>query len=89
MSYVVTDACVGIKDAGCIAVCPVDAIHPTPNNPAIATADQVYIDASECICCGLCVSECPAHAISHEDDLPPDKKHFIQINADWFKSPRQ
>ena len=28
MTYVITEPCVGVKDASCVDVCPVDCIHP-------------------------------------------------------------
>ena len=28
MFHVITEPCVGRKDGACVAVCPVDAIHP-------------------------------------------------------------
>jgi NAD-dependent dihydropyrimidine dehydrogenase PreA subunit len=84
MAFVVTDACVGVKDAGCMDVCPVDCIHPMPNTPAFAVADQVYIDPTSCISCALCVAECPAKAIFRQNDLPKGKQHFVDINAEWF-----
>ncbi len=33
MAYVITEACIGTKDASCTEVCPVDCIHPTPDEP--------------------------------------------------------
>jgi len=84
MPFVITDACTGVKDTGCVDVCPVDSIHPTRNEPGFSAATQLYIDPSTCIDCGLCVDECPVRAISHAEDLPPEKQVFIQINADWF-----
>ena len=37
-TYVITEACVGVKDATCVDVCPVACIHTTPEAP------QFYID---------------------------------------------
>jgi ferredoxin len=84
MTFVITDACVGVKDGACVDICPVDCIHPRPDEPGFAEADQLYIDPVECIHCGICVDECPAKAIFSEDDVPLDKQQFIQINADWY-----
>ena len=28
MPFIITDPCIGTKDAACIDVCPVDCIHP-------------------------------------------------------------
>ena len=56
-------------------VCPVDCIHEAD--------DQLYIDPSECIDCGLCEPECPVDAIFMEDEVPDQWKKFIQINKDY------
>jgi NAD-dependent dihydropyrimidine dehydrogenase PreA subunit len=85
MAYVITDACVGVKDAGCVEVCPVDCIHPTPNEPGFGAATQLYINPDECIGCGVCAGVCPVHAIFPDDDLPAEKEQFVQINAAWFR----
>jgi len=55
--YVITEPCVGVKDKSCVAVCPVDCIQGKDDD------NQLYIDPSECIDCGLCEPECPAEAI--------------------------
>ncbi len=89
MAYVITDACSSIKDGACVDICPVDCIHPTPNSPAHAAATQLYIDPSNCIDCAMCVDVCPPRAIFSEHEMPKGKEHFVQINADWFKQPRQ
>ena len=34
MTYVITQPCIGTKDASCVDVCPVDCIHPTQNEEA-------------------------------------------------------
>jgi NAD-dependent dihydropyrimidine dehydrogenase PreA subunit len=77
MPYVIAEPCVGVKDKSCVAVCPVDCIHEGD--------DQLFIDPSECIDCGLCEPECPVDAIFMEDELPAQWKDYIQKNADFFK----
>jgi ferredoxin len=77
MTFVVTENCIKCKFADCVEVCPVDCFHEGPN--------FMTIDPDECIDCGLCEAECPAHAIFAEDDLPEDQKQFIQINAEKSK----
>ena len=79
MAYVITEPCIGVKDASCVAVCPVDCIHATDDD------EMYYIDPNECIDCGVCVPECPVDAIFFEPDVPDQWKQFIQINADYFK----
>ncbi len=33
MTYVITEPCIGVKDASCVDVCPVDCIHSTDDDP--------------------------------------------------------
>jgi len=79
MTYVIAEPCIGVKDASCVDVCPVDCIHTTDDAPLF------YIDPDECIDCGACEPECPVTAIFAEDALPEQWNNFIQINADFFK----
>jgi ferredoxin len=79
MTYVIAEPCIGVKDASCVDVCPVDCIHTTDEAPLF------YIDPYECIDCGACEPECPVTAIFAEDALPEQWNNFIQINADFFK----
>jgi NAD-dependent dihydropyrimidine dehydrogenase PreA subunit len=86
MTYVISKACIGVKDGSCVAVCPVECIHPTKDEPEFATAEMLYIDPETCIDCGACEPECPVQAIFEEEYLPEDMKDFIKRNADWYKS---
>ena len=80
MAYVITEACIGVKDRSCVDVCPVDCIHDEGD------ADRMlYIDPDECIDCGACEPACPVSAIYAEDDVPDNLKPFIEINALWYK----
>jgi NAD-dependent dihydropyrimidine dehydrogenase PreA subunit len=79
VTYVIAEPCIGVKDASCVDVCPVDCIHTTDEAPLY------YIDPDECIDCGACEPECPVTAIFAEDALPEQWNNFIQINADFFK----
>lgn len=81
MTYVICEPCIGVKDKSCVEVCPVDCIHEAPDG----SSPQLYINPAECIDCGACVSACPVEAIYAESDVPDKWKHFIQINADFFK----
>jgi ferredoxin len=74
--------CIGVKDASCVEVCPVDCIHTDE------AADMYYIDPDECIDCGACVDPCPVDAIYPEDEVPAVWTPFIQINADYFQKVR-
>ena len=86
MTYVITQPCIGVKDASCVDVCPVDCIHPTQSEPDFETAELLYIDPEECIDCGACEPACPVTAIFEESAVPEEWKHFTKINADFFNS---
>ena len=53
MAHIIAEPCIGTKDTACVAVCPVDCIHPTKDEADFATADQLFIDPDTCIDCGL------------------------------------
>lgn len=86
MAYIIAQPCIGVKDAACVTVCPVDCIHPTKSEAAFEAAELLYIDPGTCIDCGLCVDECPVKAIFPQEDLPLEWNDFIQRNADYFKA---
>lgn len=85
MAYVIAEPCIGVKDAACVSVCPVDCIHPTKDEEGFAAAEQLYIDPDVCIGCGACVEECPVNAIFAEEDLPPQWRSFIEKNAAFYR----
>ena len=85
MAYVIAQPCVDVKDTACLIVCPMDCIHPKPDEPGFATAPQLYIDPDLCIDCGLCVDECPVKAIFPQEDLPAEWNSFIEKNAEYYK----
>ncbi len=89
MTYVITFPCIGVKDASCVDVCPVDCIHPTPGEAAFDDVEQLYINPDECIDCGACEPACPVSAIFEESAVPEEWKQFLKINADFFKGPTQ
>jgi ferredoxin len=60
MTYVVTENCIKCKYTDCVAVCPVDCFYEGEN--------MLMINPDECIDCGVCEPECPAGAISAEND---------------------
>ncbi len=80
MTYVIVEPCIGVKDASCVDVCPVDCIHATDDDT------MFFIDPDECIDCGACEPECPVTAIFAEDAVPEQWTNYIQINADYFKA---
>ena len=53
MPHVITEPCIGTKDSSCVAVCPVDCIHPRKDESEFTPATQLYIDPDTCIDCGL------------------------------------
>jgi len=72
MTFVVVDNCIKCKYTDCVEVCPVDCFREGKN--------MLVIDPDECIDCNLCVPECPVDAIYAEDDLPENKKEFLDLN---------
>ena len=44
MAYVINEPCIGTKDNSCVEVCPVDCIHPTPDEPDYDKVEMLYID---------------------------------------------
>ena len=75
----------GTKDKSRVEVCPVDCIHPTPDEPRHDTAEQLYVDPQECIDCDACVEACPVDAIFPEDQLPEAWRHFAEVNASYYE----
>ncbi|MBM4412724.1 MAG: ferredoxin family protein [Chloroflexi bacterium] len=75
MPYVITEACIGTKDASCVSVCPVDCIYEADS--------QYFINPDECIDCGACEPECPVEAIYADDAVPDTMRKYIAINRDF------
>ncbi len=88
MAYVIAEPCIGTKDNSCVEVCPVDCIHPTPDEPGYDEVEMLYIDPEECIDCDACVEACPVDACFAEDQLPDEWTNYIQINAAYFTDPK-
>ena len=85
MSYVINEPCIGTKDASCVEVCPVDCIHPTPDETGLrACATSCTSIPAECIDCDACVEACPVDAITSEDRVPPERYAYIEINAAYY-----
>jgi ferredoxin len=78
-TYVITEACIGVKDATCVEVCPAACIHTTPEAP------QYYIDPEVCIACEQCVLVCPVNAIFLDEELPEHLQEYLEINARFFQ----
>ena len=70
MAYVITEPCIGEKDNSCVEVCPVDCIHPTPDEPDYEAHEQLYTG--------------PVDAIYARDQVPPEWERFVAINAAYY-----
>ncbi|ASR02235.1 FAD-dependent oxidoreductase [Gordonia rubripertincta] len=81
--FVITQSC--CSDAACVSVCPVNCIHPTPEERGFGSSDILHIDPEACIDCGACADACPVDAIYPADKLGTRDKVFIDINADYYK----
>ncbi|MEV5835912.1 FAD-dependent oxidoreductase [Nocardia sp. NPDC052112] len=82
MAHVITQSC--CNDASCVAVCPVDCIHPRPDEPGFGRAELLHIDPANCIDCGACIDECPVDAIVSEGDLTVATEPYSEINAAYY-----
>lgn len=78
MPYVIAEPCIGVKDASCVDVCPVNCIYDGD--------DQYIIHPDECIDCAACEVACPVTAIFHEDSLPEEWVMYTEKNAAWARS---
>lgn len=82
MPHVITQSC--CSDGSCVYACPVNCIHPSPDEPGFATAEMLYIDPEACVDCGACVSACPVGAISADTKLTEKQLPFIELNAAFY-----
>ncbi|MER8047784.1 FAD-dependent oxidoreductase [Streptomyces sp. NPDC094032] len=83
MTYAITQTC--CNDATCLAVCPVDCIHPTPDEPDFGRTEMLYIDPRSCIDCGACADACPVDAIFPADSLAPGQREYAAVNAAFYE----
>lgn len=86
MPYVIVEPCIGNKDTSCFQVCPVNAIHPAPDDTDFTRHQQLYIDPTECIDCGACEANCPHGAIFAESEVPSQWQHYVSLNADFGRA---
>ncbi|MFD7962423.1 FAD-dependent oxidoreductase [Streptomyces zaomyceticus] len=82
MTYAITQTC--CSDATCVAVCPVNCIHPTPEEPDFGSTDMLYVDPRACIDCGACADACPVDAIFPVDRLTAGLREYEAINAEYY-----
>ncbi|TGD87473.1 4Fe-4S dicluster domain-containing protein [Mycolicibacterium sp. CH28] len=82
MPHVITQSC--CSDGSCVYACPVNCIHPSPDEPGFATAEMLHIDPVACVDCGACVSACPVGAIAPDSKLRVDQLPFVELNAAFY-----
>ncbi|WP_167097789.1 FAD-dependent oxidoreductase [Mycobacterium sp. DL592] len=82
MPHVITQSC--CSDGSCVYACPVNCIHPSPDEPGFATAEMLYIDPVACVDCGACVSACPVGAIVPDRNLAAAQLPFVELNASFY-----
>ncbi len=86
MTHVVTRSC--CTDAACVHACPVNCIHPTPDEPDFGTTEMLYVDPSVCVDCGACVGACPVGAIKPHTRLGEDELPFVDLAAAYHQVER-
>ncbi|NBH09372.1 FAD-dependent oxidoreductase, partial [Amycolatopsis sp. SID8362] len=82
MAFAITQTC--CADASCVSVCPVNCIHPTPDEPDFGTTDMLYVDPDTCIDCGACADACPVDAIFPTGALTGPLAAYPEINAEYY-----
>ncbi|MEU7005460.1 FAD-dependent oxidoreductase [Streptomyces sp. NPDC046332] len=82
MTYAITQTC--CSDATCVAVCPVNCIHPTPEEREFGSTEMLHIDPDTCIDCGACADACPVDAIFPVDSLSAADAGYAAVNAAYF-----
>lgn len=88
VTYVITNLCASEKSGACVRVCPVDCIHPGPDEDGFEGVEQLYIDPEVCIDCGACVMECPVDAIFADHNVPTEMADATEVNAAFFRGDR-
>ncbi|GAA3183288.1 MULTISPECIES: FAD-dependent oxidoreductase [Streptomyces] len=83
MAYAITQTC--CSDATCVSVCPVNCIHPTPEERAFGSTEMLHIDPKSCIDCGACADACPVDAVFPVDQLTDGLQEYARINAAYFE----
>ena len=80
MTFVITSACIDVKDQSCIEVCPVDCIYLDEDVDRMC-----YVHPTECIDCAACESACPVGAIFVDSEVPVEVSEFTKLNAEYFE----
>ncbi|MGN6332974.1 MAG: ferredoxin [Motilibacteraceae bacterium] len=76
MPYVITAACIDVRDRTCIEECPVDCIY--------VGARKLYVNPKECIDCGACEPVCPVEAIVQDRHVLEEDAQFIEEDRLFF-----
>ena len=82
MPHVITGSC--CSDGSCVYSCPVNCIHPSPDEPGFGLTEMLYIDPAACVDCGACVSACPVGAIVAHTRLTATQLPFLAVNAEHY-----
>ena len=80
MTFVITEPCIGVKDAACLEVCPVRCISTTD------AQDMYFIDSEVCINCSYCEPVCPVNAIFDEFKVPSNQRKFLRRSREFYKN---
>jgi ferredoxin--NADP+ reductase len=83
MAYAITQSC--CADASCVSACPVNCIHPTPDEPGFGTTDMLYVDPVTCIDCGACADACPVDAARPADVLTGPLAAYVDRNREYYE----
>ncbi|HCG90381.1 MAG TPA: 4Fe-4S ferredoxin [Dehalococcoidia bacterium] len=78
MAFVITQPCIGVKDASCVDVCPVNCIKSDEGS------EQYFINPAVCTNCNYCEPVCPAQAIFDGYGVPAQWDGFILLNKQYF-----
>lgn len=82
MAFAITQSC--CNDASCVAVCPVNCIHPTPDEPEFGVTEMLHVDPATCIDCGACADACPVDAIFPVDRLEGPDRVYADVNQRYY-----
>ena len=86
MTYVITEKCLGEQYADCVAVCPVECIHPVEYQGK----PFMIIDPDVCIDCSVCLPECPIGAIvASAGEAPADAEMNKSLAAQAIEYEKQ
>ncbi|MEQ3554057.1 FAD-dependent oxidoreductase [Pseudonocardia nematodicida] len=82
MAFAITQSC--CADASCVAACPVNCIHPTPDEPDFTSTDMLFVDPRACIDCGACADACPVDAVHPVERLTGPLAGYAEVNAAYY-----